>query len=65
MNKQEEQTHKTHKHGQQYGGYQREGGGGSKRGQMGVMEEYLTLGGKHTIQNRDNIYNRIMHLNPI
>ena len=52
----------THRHRQQYGGYQKEG---SSRGMVKVkghkymvMEEDLTLGGGHTMQYTDHILNK-------
>ena len=56
-----EQTRKTktHRHRQQYGGYQKEGGWGSSKGLIGVkcigMEKDLTLGGGHTVQYTHDI----------
>ena len=52
MNKQDKQT-KGHRHRQQYGGDQREGGWGQKKvkdSKDTVTKEDLTLGGKHTMQ---------------
>ena len=49
----------THRHRQQYGGYQREGGWGVVKGQecqiYMVMEDDLTLGGGHTMQYSDHV----------
>ena len=48
MNKQEKQT--THRHRQQYGGYQREGVSGLVKGvKYMAAEGDLTLGGGHTM----------------
>ena len=47
---------KTHRHGQHYGGYQRDRGGRVVKGKMGqVYVDDLTLGGEHTIQCTNHV----------